>query len=337
MKTTLSIICGIISLLSPCQAGQGAFSLKGDKIYLVPVEGFGKLFIIDTATHQSKSVSLGKNLTAANIDSVAVSPQGEILFAAAGALWKWKEGDKEAQKIASFEEGFRVIDISCCHGNQSAPEGTIFALIDQEDSNDSSLIALMPGKKKFTSVFCRRNSPFSAPQTDATGRMFLASNCDLWEASFVPEEENDPELERAGTITGSRIAPLALMNTDIANSGAMVVRGVASCGNTVYATTNGRHMGAVIQIQAPEKALYSKEDDSEHPDLQASITLMKNALASAKILYDGSPCDALCTFHSTKDSKENLVFWRQDLEGDRAWMLQKGITPALKIGSDPQP
>jgi hypothetical protein len=141
-----------------------------------------------------------------------------VLIYSLGALWQWKEGDKDVKNITVYEEGYNVTDISCTKGNSSAPEVTIFALGSEQDDPDQTLSALLPGKKRFASVFCRRNDPFSAPQTDASGRMFIASNSDLWEGNFTSEAD-DPEIERAGTFSGYHIAPLSLMNTDIGNSG----------------------------------------------------------------------------------------------------------------------
>ena len=122
------------------------------------------------------------------------------------------------------------------------------------------------------------------------------------------------------------------MNTDVGNSGGMVVREIAPCGNLVFAITHGRHMGAVIQCNAPAKPLYTKESTDEHPDLAKSFEIMKTALASAKILYDGSPCDGLCAHQIAPD--KHRVFWRQDLEGDQAWMLIEGSGAPKKIGGE---
>ena len=311
--------------------GQAVFSNQGDKIFLIPLEGFGKLIVIDAVSHESKNVSFGKTLAEAPIDSIAITPKGEVLISCLGALWKWKEGDKDVKNITAYEEGYNVTDISCTKGNSSAPEGTIFALGSEQDDPDQTLSALLPGKKRFASVFCRRNDPFSAPQTDASGRMFIASNCDLWEGNFSSEAD-DPEIDRAGTFSGCRIAPLSLMNTDIGNSGGMVVREIAPCGNLVFAITHGRHIGAVIQCNAPAKPLYTKENTDEHPDLAKSFEITKTALASAKILYDGSPCDGLCAHQIAPD--KHRVFWRQDLEGDQAWMMIEGSGAPKKIGGE---
>ncbi len=331
MKKSIILIGIAIAICGRAFSGQASFSNEGDKIYLIPVDGFGKLWIIDAVSHKAKTVSLGKSLAEANIDSLAIGPKGEVYVSAIGALWQWHEGDKDAKKITSYEEDYQVTDISCSKGASSAPLGTIFALGNEPDDPDQTLSALLPGKKKFGSVFCRRNDPFSAPQTDASGRMFIASNCDLWECNFMVEDE-EPDSERAGTLNGCRIAPLALMNTDIANSGAMVVREIASSGTQIFAITHGRHMGAVVQCTAPEKPLYAKEADEAHPDLAKSFALMKNSLSSAKILYDGSPCDGLCA-HQVDPSK-NLVFWRQDLEGEKAWMMIEGAGAPKKIGGE---
>ena len=88
-------------------SAQASFSNEGDKIYLIPVDGFGKLWIIDAVTHQSKSVSLGKSLAQANIDSLAIGPKGEVYVSAAGALWLWKEGDKDVTRLAKAGYIFR--------------------------------------------------------------------------------------------------------------------------------------------------------------------------------------------------------------------------------------
>ena len=59
---------------------------------------------------------------------------------------------------------------------------------------------------------------------------------------------------------------------------------------------------------------------------------MKNSLTSAKILYEGSPCNGLCAHQGNKNVSR--VFWRQDLEGEKAWMMIDGAGAPEQIGSE---
>ena len=143
------------------------------------------------------------------------------------AVERWRQGSEK--KITFYEEGYNVTDISCSKGKSSAPEDAVFTLGSEQDDPDQTLSALLPGNKRFASVFCRRNDPFSAPQTDASGRMFIASNCDLWEGNFSSEAD-DSEIDREGTFSGCSIAPLSLMNTDVGNSGGMSLKTASRAG-----------------------------------------------------------------------------------------------------------
>lgn len=333
MKTLASLLI-ILSTLSSAHAAQSTFSADGKKIYLLSSTTGNQLHAIDVASHKSQIISPIKNMGENSYVGIARNPQGEILLATDQSLSIWNTAKNEAQKFLDFPKGLVVTDMSCALGKGTAPTGTLFILGSEKDEVRNKLYACLPGTRKWKEVFCRRNDPYAAPQTNAAGRMFCASNFDLWETAMVDDQSGEGNDSLAGTLTGCRIAPLAMMNTDSSNSGAMVVNEVAIAGHQVFTTLQGRHMGAILQVSAPVKSLYPNPEGNAHPELVPQYKVMLDCLASCKVHYDGGPCDGLSS-HEIND-KEYLVFWRQNLEGERKWMLLKSGQKAQVIGNESQ-
>jgi hypothetical protein len=327
MKTLQHILLSVGFILT-AHAGQSVFSADGKTIYLLPMsEGAGVHKIVPAAkTHQT--IQPVKNIGEDAITALTRNPQGEIVLCTKRALWIWDGKEASAKKWMDLPQKFECLDLSCTLVKTTVPAGTIFLHGTKQDENRFTLLTLLPGKQQWLEVFCRRNEAYSAPQTNAAGRMFFASNFDLWEGTMIPEEAD----EIAGSIEGCRIAPLAMMNADSGNSGGMVVGNVVVAGTQVFSQLEGRHMGAILQTPAPAKALYPNPESNEHPDLSAQYKLMQNSLAQTKIHYEGGPCDALSVHETSPTACQ--IFWRQDLEGDRAWMLLASGGKPQQIGTE---
>lgn len=329
MKTILHILAACAFAVT-AHAGQSVFSADGKTIYLSPMDSGNSVYVIDAAMHKHQSVQLFKKDETTYVNGITRNPQGEIVFATNKSLWRWN-GKDAAQKILDLPKDFTFSDISCVLSKGLTPIGTILLLGTKKDEDRNTLYALLPGSKEWGVIFCRRNEPFSAPQTNAAGRMFCASNLDLWECTIIIEPA-DAGSTMLGSMEGCRIAPLAMMNTDSANAGAMIVGEVVAAGEQIFSRLQGRHMGAILQTTAPAKPLYSNAEGNEHPELTAQYRIMKQSLTNTNSLYVGGPCDAL-SVHETS-ATEYRVFWRQDHEGERAWMLLQAGGKPQKIGAE---
>lgn len=333
MKLTY-LLLALISTRT-AQAAEATFSADGKSIYLLPLSESRSVYKIDPSAKKHLTLQPIKNLGEDTIHAIARNPQGEILLCTGKAIWTWSGTEAPAKKWLDLPQKFDCIDLSCTLAPGTVPSGTVFLHGTQEGENQFSLLTWSAQKKKWLGVFCRRNEPYSAPQTNANGRMFFAGDRDLWEGSMIMEAADDDDITIAGSIEGCRIAPLAMLNADSGNSGAMVVGEVVAAGSQVFSLLEGRHMGALLQTPAPAKPLYANPDSNEHPDLATQYKLMQDSLAKTKIHYSGGPCDALCV-HETGPT-EYQVFWRQDHEGDRAWMWMKANNLTKKIGTEPAP
>jgi hypothetical protein len=331
MKTIRIIILSLCALCQ-AQASQATFSADGKTIYLLPMSAGDKVHVIDVTTQKHQTIQPVKNLADDYYSGMARNPKGEILLATSKSLWSWNGQLGTAQKILNLPKNFIVNDISCILSKGITPTGTIFLHGIKKDEDRNSLYALLPGKQKVLEVFCRRNETNSAPQTNAAGRMFVASNYDLWECTLIQEPVEAANDELAGSMEGSRIAPLAMMNTDSGNSGGMTVGDVVVAGEQIFSLLQGRHMGTILQTTAPKNPLYANAESNGHPDLVAQYQLMQQSLAATKILFEGGPCDALCVLEISPT--EYHVFWRQDLENERAWILLKSGGKPQSIGTE---
>lgn len=331
MKTTPLLLCALLPLVA--EAGNATFSADGKALYLLPLSEGDSVYKVDPATKKHLAVQPIKNLGKDTIKSVARNPQGEILLCTGKSIWIWSGTEAPAKKWLDLPEKFQCLDMSCTIAKGTVPAGTVFLHGTRQDEDRFSLLTWSAKKQTWLEVFCRRNEPYAPPQTNASGRMFFASDADLWEGTMIAEAAEDDDVTIAGSMEGCRIAPLAMLNADSGNSGGMVVGEVVAAGSHIFSLLEGRHMGALLQTPAPAKPLYADAESNEHPDLAVQYKLMQDSLAQTKIHYSGGPCDALCV-HETSHS-EYQVFWRQDHEGDRAWMWMNASQLTKKIGTEP--
>lgn len=336
MRQTL--LCAAFLSLCVCapsaKAGGSVFSKDGSRIYLSPLWEKGKLWVINSETHEGVLEDLSGSIGDMETGTLARTPEGDILIEAGGAIWKWTPGGKKPVKLAAVPKGLTTREISCASAaGKHAQAGTVFLAAYNETENRDELLALLPGARAFKPVFIRRLQNVTAPPAfSGDGRMFFGGDFDLWEGTL--EKEEDVE-DRAGTLTGSRLAPLAVANTDGANSGSMGVREVAAAGNKVYALVSGRHMGAVVTVTRPAEDRYDSEA-AEHPGAGAAYKLMADTLAKAAVIFDGGNCDALCVHQAGKTG--TLVFFRAEGESPgRDWMLYSVKGAPVKIGGETRP
>jgi hypothetical protein len=332
MKLTHLLLALITTTVT--QAAEATFSADGLSVYLLPLDAATTVHVITPATKKHRTINALPASEKSPITALARDATGGILLTTDRALWNWNGQAGQAKKIVDLPKHFVVEDLSCFTGQAPAGAGTIFLHGRNKDAPRATLLTLVKATNQWHEVFCRRNDPHSAPRCNAAGRTFFASDHDLWEGNFLREADTPQQGEIAGSVEGCRIAPLAMMNTDSGNSGAMVVQLTAPAGNQLFTLLGGRHMGAILRTPAPPQALYPAAASNEHPELDVQWKLMQRSLANTQILYQGGPCDALAVHESAKG--EIQVFWRQDLESERAWMLVKNEGKPQKIGTDPQ-
>jgi WD40 repeat protein len=328
------IVCFLIAILPdiPSHASEATFSADGKTVYLSALFKDTDVHIIDVASKKHRTVTPiaagGESIRALSCDA-----EGNILIATDRALHSWNPTTHKSQKVVDFPIKLIVSDLSCITAKGHPLKDTVLLLGESEaEDGIRKLLALQPGKKSWREIFCRRNDPLTAPRTNAAGRMFLGSNYDLWECNIFLEPYDLKDSRIMGSVSGCRIAPLAMMNTDSANSGAMAVRAAAPAGQTIYSLLSGRHMGAILATTAPASALYAG-DEGTHPELAQQYDIMKQSLGQTTIVYEGGPCDALCV--SESGNEKPIVFWRQNLEEERGWHIMRQGEKPQQIGTEP--
>jgi hypothetical protein len=269
-------------------------------------------------------------------------PQG-LLIAGATKLWRWNPAEPKAapQPLASLPPQFQVSGI--VHAAGKGLNGHLlisgYHAFSEEKPKPAdfdethSLYDLAPGKKAFEAVFVRRVERVTACPVFSEGRMIFGADHDVWEGGIQIEGDDLPP-----TLWGHRIAPVAMCNTDGANSGSMGVSNLTLAGGTIWAALRGHLMGAAVTFPLPKKAA---DADAEAPDLAESWKIQRESLAQLKALTvrgaEGEApseiqdsIDALC---STTDAKGN---WKIAFRTDHRtfWVLAKGVKAAVQIGTE---
>ncbi|MCX6880002.1 MAG: hypothetical protein NTW21_40305 [Verrucomicrobia bacterium] len=333
MKPSLAaaVISMLFSIPGSTFAGGAVFSKDGSTLYISSIFEKSTLFIVNVATRRADQVDLsgvvGKDT---DIGTIARSPEGEVLLEAARTIWRWQPGSGDATKLPPLPEDFVLDEIGCLEQSPDAAlKGAVLLTGVAKDGKDFRFYALVPGRDAFQPVFVRRLNFVSAqPAFSTAGRMFFGGDHDLWEGVVGGVED-----ARAGTLTGCRIAPLALANTDMGNDGSMGVREVAVAGDRVYSLLRGRHLGAIVSVPMPPDGRYQKPDGG-HPEVAEAYQLMSAELAKARSVQPTGECDALAAAMS---GGQPVVFFRVRGDGIFRWMLVTSHGQPEQIGTERPP
>jgi hypothetical protein len=292
--------------LKSLPGSEAAFSSDGSKVWVIPVFETEFLWEIDTTTWEAGRRPVRGFAAEETMQSLCLDEQGNLLVATDRALWTLAPGATEPRRLAALPKPSLIRGISCVTGKGPVPAGTVFLAVRPESEEDETLYLMRPDRKALLPVFVRRLADLTTvPQVSDSGRMVYGGNWDLWEGFL--ELWEDEGTDKAGALGGSRFAPLALMNTDSANSGSMGVDGVAVLGGDAYAALGGRHMGALIRVPLPPENRYATNEGT-HPELSGSFAVMKAALDGAVILEEVERVDALAVQPSPKGGR--ALFYR---------------------------
>ena len=239
-------------------ASEAAFSSDGKTLWAISREGDALLrFQTDDGAKAPQPIKLPEAIDQdGGPMQLQTDPKG-LLIAGAAKLWLWNPAEpKVAPKaLATFPPQFEVSGMVRTPGKGN--EGAILisgyhSFSDEhpkpKDFDETeSLYRLAAGKKSFVPVFVRRLERVTAAPAFSGERMVFGGSYDVWEGGVEVEEPS----EMPPTLWGQRIAPLAMCNTDGANSGSMGVHQVTIAGDTVWATMRGHLMGSVVSFPLP--------------------------------------------------------------------------------------
>lgn len=327
---SVSLLC--VAASPSLQAGQAILSADGSTAWVISSRDASLLHRIDTKNGGVSSVALSGPLESMEVYGLCRLLDGGVAAIAAGAVWEWSDFslNSKPSKIVDLPESFSATDIACIPHSSAGDKGLILLFGSDGDLPDSKIISFIPGKKGFGEVFCRRFSPSALPSISPENRLFFGGDFDLWEGQLESPDADDEDIVMP--VNGCRIAPLAMRNSDSGNSGSMGVSTVAAGGKHVYALLSGPHMGGVLAISPSEKPLYLTTDQDTHPDLKDALAIQQASLGSARVLYQGGPCDALCS--TVLADGTDVVLW-QEAGKDWIWIYRSADEkPRLLIGGE---
>ncbi len=343
MRISPAHILPLFGLLSNLAGGSEAtFSADGNTLWAISREFDSLLAFNPGKPGAAPKITMLPDALVKNEGSAQILADGKgLLITADGKLWRWNPASPDSKPVLLAPLPLSFYPNGLAFAKGEALKGMIvlsgFHSFDSEkphpkDVDESAtLYGLKSGEKVFKPVFVRRVERVTACPFFADGRMIFGGNHDLWEGGIGMEDDME---DRAGTLWGYRTAPIALANTDSANSGGMSVREAVFANGTVWAALGGRHMGAIVSLP-----LAKKPAAEEAPELAEAWKVQRELLALAKIhrlpadegeeasdIVDG--IDALCTW-SGEDGAWKIAF-RSD--HSKFWLMEKDLKEPQKIG-----
>ena len=332
-------LISVIFALQPVIAGEAFLSKDGKTVTMGLCNARSGLVQVDIATGAITAAPLPDELKDDCIESVAQGADGEALFLAKNAVWVWTPGAATpVVRVCSTAPVMNATDLFVATLPGTSLTDSLFVSGNETAAATSkgTFYARKPGgkSKTFVSVFCRRVSSATGGVFSADGRLFFINDGDVWEGGIEEEEEYDPL--RFGTLVGARIAPLAVLNTDLANGGGMWVNHLAPAGKWIYACLRGRHMAAIVRTPMPAKPLYAP-NTNDFPTVRMQFDAMSASLSKTEIIVDD--LGDIFGFCATEVAGVPRLFYctRTDVEGKGpGLMLWEGTGKARAVGYFPE-
>ena len=296
-------------------AGDAFFSTDGQRVTIAPLLQTGVLLSIAIADGSVSPLPLPPELAEAPITALTAGGSGEAIFTTADALWA-RKADGTARRLSTLPKGFSVASLFVATKQGTPISDWIFAAAENDRAGwrGTTFFARRPGTKDFREIFCRRVSPVGAGTFTPEGRCFFAGAGDLWEGDFEAAEATDKDAPLA-TLNGARLAPLAMMNTDMANSGNLWVDAVEAAGPWLYVSLRGRHMGSIVRVPLPEKSFYDGGEQAQ--DLRANLDLMRGMLEKTEIIV--ADTGGATAFAASEVEGRPRVFYRDESARFHVW------------------
>ena len=283
MKTAVLLLGAALVLLPlfQSQAGDAFFAADGKSVTFIPIADGGSMRKVDLSTKKVETIPLSLPKEENAIALVSGS-EGEALVLTDKAAWVHDaKGTRKLAALGAIENPTDLIVASS--KDERMPDWMLVVGSEKDDASRRIYFYRKPGDKEFKPVFCRRTGTVGDGVITADGRFFFGADGDLWEGGF---ETEDPELI---ALTGVRIAPLGVLNTDSANGGSMYVDRVMPAGQSVYVALGGHHMGQLVRVDMnPKPAL--NEESGASGSVKDHYAYLAKSLASTAVIDDsGEP------------------------------------------------
>ncbi len=306
----------MVSLLaaSSAHAGEAVFAKDGQSVAFTSFFNEDSILRLDLGTRKLETVALGAAVKGQHITSLTSGGDGELLFLTEKAAWvNDAKGTRRLCNVGAVKyprdlvaapaKAAGVADWLFLSGPRSAEDG----------GGGTEFYGRKPGDKAFTSMFCRRVNSVWAGAFASDGRFFFAGEGDLWEGSFDPE----PAGGGLGSLSGVRIAPLAMMNTDSGNGGNLWVTQVMPAGKSIYVRLRGTHMGELLRVPMnPVPAL--DEKSGAMGSLEDHYKYLSKSLASVQRIETSG--DDITASAAAVRGGDEVVFFRTRVGGGK-WGL----------------
>lgn len=312
-------------VVTPVRAGTAFFTKDGAEVVFLPVNKPGFLWKLQVGSGKLDSMVLSGPLKGKKVTSLTQGAEGEILIAAENALWVL-DPSGVPRKIADEPAPQEFFPAPATEGPL---KDWLFTVRPADGYPGDIFYARKPGAKSFRPVFCRRTERVGAGTFTSDGRFFFSAQGDLWEGGFDASE--DEGTGNIATLVGCRIAPVAMLNTDMTNSGNQTVREIHIVADTIFIGLGGRHQGSILQMPLPGKTAYPPDSESGPPDLPTSLEIQRQSFAKLEIAVP--EIDGLTAMAATSIEGQPAVFYRG--EGVGLWLWTSLQAPRL-VASEPR-
>ncbi|MES2709843.1 MAG: hypothetical protein V4726_24820 [Verrucomicrobiota bacterium] len=314
------------------RADTAFFTRDKSEVIFTAIYKPGILWRLNLKSAGLSAITLSGPLKGREVGSIARGAEGEILLTADNAVWVLDK-DGAPRKIADEKDPGSFFLGPVGEGPLKdwlftvKPDGT-----EGLGARDI-FYARKPGTKAFRPVFCRRVERVGTGTFTSDGRFFFAAQGDLWEGGF--DGSDDEGTGNIATLVGCRIAPLAVLNTDMSNSGSQLVREIHVAAGSLLIGLGGRHEGSILRLPVPAGTAYGPNPEGSAPDTAAALELQRRSLAKIEIIVPET--GGLTAMAAAEIDGDPVVFYRG--EGDEQGMglwLWKGSGPVKRLANEPR-
>lgn len=324
MHTRPAASLAIALSVAAAHADTAFFSADGKSVTFITRSG-DSICTLDTETGKVAKLTLSAGAEKESLTSVCRGGDGEILLTTDTGVYVHDAKGTRKLAAAPVKGDWPIMDLAAAPAKAGDVGDWLFLSgNDGEEASRRVFYARKPGAKGFEAVFCRRVNKVGAAAFTADGRLFFSAESDLWEGSFTPLGDGDKLV-----LNGVRIAPLAVLNTDEANSGSMHVEQVMVAGASLYVRLRGHHMGEIVRLPIPPAATTTGGEEGARSSTAAAYRIQAGLLAKAQVITTDQ--EAIQTAAATAAGGVERLFYNN---GAQLFLWDARSGKAKEVGSE---
>lgn len=305
-----------------CYGASAVFSADASRIFLAG----GDRGLLEASVDSGKTRAIDVTaLVGQSVDCLALSNAGYVLCGTPHAVWAYDPEKSKWAKVCSLPANVTIEDLAYRVSDSAV------LIVTAGGDKAGPLYMLPKGEETPRSVFCRRVSSLDGAVFRGD-KLYFGTRGDLWAGTVAPVDPQPSASDKAAPLAyleGSRVAPLATLETSLGTPSQMGVSRAAVSGKMVYVHMHrmgGSGWGCIVRMA--DKGTEPPEAGSGN-SVVATAKLYRDWLSSIQPLGENGGESYLCVSRDGQRVffKADQKYWVVTGNGERQELVFEGKPP----------